>query len=165
MYLTHASKIRNYEPSPSGLFASFPDSGMIDRMPELAFTTVGLRIVGDALDPEEVTSLLGVKPTGFARKGELQRTASGQELVARSGSWRLNLSIPGDLNTQIAALLAKLPADPSVWRELSGRYRCDVFCGLFMREGNEGTELQPRVLSALGDRGLKLGLDIYGCPD
>lgn len=85
--------------------------------------------------------------------------------MAQAGSWRLHANVPGDLNTQIAALIAGLPSDQSVWRELSRRYRCDVFCGLFVRSGNEGTELQPQVLSMLGDCGLRLGLDIYDCSD
>lgn len=134
---------------------------MVDRMPELARITVCLRIRGDILEPDEITRLLGVEPTGCARKGDTHHTASGREVVARSGSWRLHADGAGDLNTQIGALLGRLPGDPSIWRELSRRYRCDVFCGVFMREGNEGTMLQSRVLSLLGDRGLQLGLDIY----
>ncbi|AWN54514.1 hypothetical protein DK412_25280 [Methylobacterium sp. 17Sr1-1] len=77
----------------------------------------------------------------------------------------LRTGASGDLNTQIAALLAELPDDPSLWADLSHRYRCDIFCGLFMDDINEGTELQPKLLSALGGRGLRLSLDIYGCSD
>ncbi|GJE40986.1 DUF4279 domain-containing protein [Methylobacterium soli] len=126
---------------------------------------VALRIFGDPLDPDEITQRLGIEPTGWARKGDTRRTASGRDVVAWSGSWRLDAGIPGDLNTQIGALLTRLPSDPSLWRELSHRYQCDVFCGLFLREGNEGTELQPQILSMLGERGLPLGLDIYGLAD
>ena len=143
-------------------FADVAGSAMIGGMPELPRTTVGLRIFGDALDPADITRLLGVEPTGCARKGDTHRTASGREVVARSGSWRLDAGVPGDLGTQIGALLDALPGDPSVWRELTGRYECDVFCGLFLRDGNEGTELSPQVMSRLGERGLRLGLDIYG---
>lgn len=136
-------------------------------MPEIARTAVGLRIFGDDLDPVEITRLMGVEPTACARKGDADRIRSGRDLVARSGSWRLALdaSAPGNLNAQISAILAKLPDDLSVWRELSRRYRCDIFCGLFMHDGNEGAELQPDVLAMLGDRGLRLGLDIYNASD
>jgi hypothetical protein len=138
---------------------------MIGGMPEIARTTVGLRIFGDALDPDEVTRLLGIAPTGCAHKGDTHRTASGREVVARSGSWRLDADLSGNLNTQIGALLTKLPSDPTIWRELTEHYECDVFCGLFMRDGNEGVELSPEVMSMLGVRGLRLGLDIYGGSD
>jgi hypothetical protein len=134
-------------------------------MPELARVTVGLRIFGDALDPDEITRLLGIEPTGLARKGDIHRTASGREVVARSGSWRLHAGVPGNLNTQIGALLTKLTSDLTIWRELTERYECDVFCGLFMRDGNEGTELSPQVMSMLSVRNLRLGLDIYSDAD
>lgn len=138
---------------------------MIDSMPALARTTVGLRIFGDAPDPDAITRLLGVEPTGYARKGDTHRTASGREVVARSGSWRLDADVPGDLNMQIGALLAKLPEEPTIWRELTEHYDCDVFCGLFMQDGNEGTELSPQVMSMLGIRDLRLSLDVYGSSD
>lgn len=138
---------------------------MIGGMPELARTRVTLRIFGDSLDPREITRLLGVAPTTCAHKGGMRRTPSGREIVARTGSWLLEVDVPGNLDTQIGALLAMLPGDLAVWHDLCRRFRCDVFCGLFMREGNEGTELEPGELSMLGERGLRLGLDIYDGPE
>lgn len=134
-------------------------------MPELALATVSLRIFGDALDPAVITRLLGVKPTDCARKGDIHSTVLGREVVARSGAWRLDAGVPGNLNTQIGALLTKLPSDPSIWRELTELYECSVFCGLFMRDGNEGTELSPLVMSLLSVRSLWLNLDIYSAAD
>lgn len=133
-------------------------------MPEISRTTATLRIFGDDLDPHEVTRLLGAEPTARASKGDVRRAASGNTVTARSGSWLLETVAPdaGDLNTQISTLLANVTDDLSVWRELSQRYQCDVFCGLFMGSANEGEELQPRTLAMLGNRGLRLGLDIYG---
>jgi len=88
-------------------------------MAEIARVTVCLRIIGDTLDPDEITRLLAIEPTGYARKGDMRRTASGRAVVAPSGSWRLEAGIPGDLNTQLARLLAKLPNDLLLWNELS----------------------------------------------
>lgn len=138
---------------------------MIGGMPEIARTTVGLRIFGDALDPDEITRLLGVDPSGYARKDATHLTASGRQVVARSGSWRLDAGVPGNLDTQVGSLLTSLPSDPTIWRGLTANYRCDVFCGLFLREGNGGAELSPRVMSLLGERGLRLSLDIYDIAD
>ncbi|MGC1305574.1 MAG: DUF4279 domain-containing protein [Caulobacteraceae bacterium] len=132
-------------------------------MAGLARTVAMLRILGDDLDPDAVSRLLGARPTAGARKGDVRLSASGREVVARSGSWRLRAEdhSPGDLSTQIRDLLTKLTDNLAVWRELSRRYRCDIFCGLFMSESNEGGTLEPDVLSMLGDRGLPLGLDIH----
>jgi hypothetical protein len=132
----------------------------------LTRTMAGLRIIGDDLNPSEITRLLGAEPTAYARKGDTRRTTTGREIAARSGSWQLRVEMePGDLNGQIGAILAKLTDNLSIWCELGRRYRCDVFCGLFMRNSNEGADLEPGILKMLGDRGLRLGLDIYGPPD
>lgn len=139
----------------------------MDRMPAIARTAASLRILGDNLDPDEITRLLGGKPTSCERKGDTRQTKAGRSVVARTGSWRLEAekSVPGDLNGQISAILAKLTDDVSVWWGLTQRFRCDVFCGLFLNGGNEGEQLEPSTLAALGSRGLPLGLDIYGAGD
>ncbi len=122
---------------------------------------------GEDLNPDEVTGLLGAAPTASARKGDMRRTGAGRGAVVRCGSWRLQAddASPGDLDAQVGALLATLTDDLAVWRDLSRRYRCDVFCGLFMRDGNEGAALEPGTLARLGERGLRLDLDVYGPPD
>lgn len=55
-----------------------------------------------------------------------------------------------------------LTSDLNVWRELSAKYESDLFVGLFLKEFNEGFYVSPDCLAMLGERGVKLGLDIYG---
>jgi Domain of unknown function (DUF4279) len=126
-------------------------------------TVVALRIFGDDLDPAEITQLLGAEPSASARRGDVRTTSSGKDVVSRTGSWRLSVkdSTPGDLNGQLLDLLSGLTPDLWVWLELKRRYKCDVFCGLFLDGANEGEELEAETLAALGARGLVLGLDIY----
>lgn len=140
---------------------------MIGSMPEVARPTVSLRIFGDALDPDEITRLLGVEPTVSALTGDVHRTRSSRKVTARTNSWLLEAEAvsSGGLDDRIADLLAPLPSDPAVWRELSRRFRCDVFCGLFVDGGNAGAGLRPEVLAMLGERCLRLELDIYGGSD
>jgi hypothetical protein len=47
-------------------------------------------------------------------------------------------------------------------RLLESKYRIDLFCGLFMEGTNEGLQISPETLHALGERGISLGLDMYG---
>jgi len=77
--------------------------------------------------------------------------------------WRLSAMDrePEDLDAQIGDLLSKLTDDLTVWTSIAERYRVDLFCGLFMREGNEGLSITPESLAALGLRRIELGLDIY----
>lgn len=133
-------------------------------MAELSRTVASLRFFGDDLDPQEITLALGAKPTVGVRKGGVWFTSRGVEKLAPFGSWRLNVAdkTPGDLDEQVAALLAPLTDDLEVWRTLTTRFQADIFCGLFLKEGNEGLSLSPKTLAEIGNRGLVLDLDIYG---
>lgn len=122
-------------------------------------TRVTLRVMGDDLDPDEITTLLCHPPTSSQRKGDIR----GSGHVLSFGMWRLHVddSIPGNLERQIDGLLSKLTPDIGRWRFLNARYRIDLFCGLFMRQGNEGLSLSPVLLARVAERGISLGLDIY----
>jgi hypothetical protein len=128
----------------------------------LARSVATLRIIGDELVPEEVSSLLRALPTRAERKGEAVPTKTG-ERIARTGAWRLEATAtePEDLDAQVSELLSLLTSDLEVWRTLARRYRLDLFCGWFMNESNEGVSVSPSTLLALGQRGIELGLDIY----
>lgn len=108
--------------------------------------------------------MLGVAPTSSYRKGDLiGRDSAGAQHLRRQGAWLLRTSehTPGDISAQVREILSVTTPDLAVWKALSCYERLDIFCGLFMNEGNEGEELAPDVLLALGERGLRLGLDIY----
>jgi hypothetical protein len=68
---------------------------------------------------------------------------------------------PADVDAQIAEILAQLTTDMTVWAELAHRFNVDLFCGWFMKRGNEGVSLAPASLTALGDRHILLDLDLY----
>jgi len=123
-------------------------------------TKVTLRFVGDDLDPDTLTAMLGCRPTSAKRAGEV--LPSGYVVVR--GSWHMQseLCVPGDLDTQIRSILASLTSDLAVWNDLAERYRANLFCGLFLTEGNQEIVLSSDTMAAIGLRGIKLGLDIYG---
>jgi hypothetical protein len=129
--------------------------------------SVTLRVAGDVLDPAEISRVLGVDPDFSARKGEERRSRSGT-VTQPIGIWtrraRLGSAEDWDLDGAIRGLLADLPNDIAVWRDLGTRYQLDVFCGLFMERGNQGAGVSPATLLALGERGLILDLDVYGPP-
>jgi hypothetical protein len=133
-------------------------------MAHLYRSAATLRIVGDNLDPDEITALLGCAPTRSERKGDvLTSKTTGRSRTLKLGAWCLEASDrePEDLDGQIAELLDKLSPSMDVWQSIAERYRIDLFCGFFMRETNEGVEISPASLAALGQRRIVLGLDIY----
>ena len=106
---------------------------------------IGLRVNGDLLDPNEVTKLLGCEPT------------------KAKGNWLLNgkLLPTDDLEVQIENLLASVTDDLSVWKELTTKYKVDIFCGLFLEDINRGFELSSKMMKALSERNISIGFDIY----
>jgi len=68
---------------------------------------------------------------------------------------------PGDLDSQITELLGPLTADLAVWRDLTRRFRRDVFCGVFLGESNAGIAISAEVLKKVAERGLLIDFDIY----
>lgn len=136
-------------------------------MATLERAVASLRISGDDLIPDDISQRLGASPTRAQRKGEIIPTrSSGGSRIARFGLWHLDAAetAPGDLDAQVAELLGRLNPDLSVWRALSSRFRVDLFCGWFMGERNEGAEIAAATLLALGERGIRLGIDLYA-PD
>lgn len=128
-------------------------------------STVSLRLIGDDLDPEEVTRLLGCAPTRAWRKGDVREYSRGQ-VAQRTGVWYLasdtDRSVPPE--EQVRALVAQVPADPAVWEALARRFHIDVFCGIHLDEWNRGCGFGPDLLRRLGEMKAALDLDIYG-PD
>ncbi len=123
-----------------------------------------LRIMGDALIPAAITRLLGCEPTAAHVKGETRiGKRTGREYRYHSGQWRLQATErdPENLDAQIAEIFSQVTADPAVWAELAKEFHIDLYCGLFMVNGNEGVTLSAQSLSILGSRGVELSLDIY----
>jgi hypothetical protein len=131
-----------------------------DTMGQIGRTKVSLRLFSDNLDPESVTSLLGRRPTRSWRAGEMKFSRP-----AKFGSWHLQSDAPGDLDAQIRGLLASLSPDIAIWNCLTKQHHADLFCGLFLTEGNQGLVLAPNTMDAIARRGLKLSLDIYSARD
>ncbi|MEL7255985.1 MAG: DUF4279 domain-containing protein [Pseudomonadota bacterium] len=135
---------------------------------ELSRSAVSLRFFGDDLEPEDISHLLGAEPLKSERKGdEIVGRVTSQKRFAQTGGWRLSAErrAPGDLDVQIAEILDQLTDDTDVWKDLTNRFRADVFCGLFMTESNEGVSLSNATLQALATRGLEIDFDIYDGSD
>lgn len=133
-------------------------------MAELNRSRACLRFFGDDLVPDEITKILGAHPTDAKLKGEITRLASGKARVSQTGSWRLDApeQAPGDINLQVEWILSQLSGELGIWRQLNQRFQIDCFCGLFLKEGNEGLSLSAQTLAALGLRGIEVDFDIYG---
>jgi len=127
-------------------------------------SVVSFRVFGDDLVPAEVTALLQCEPTRAFAKGDVRiGKKTGNRYVEKTGRWSVSAADrhPEDISAQIAEILGKLSADPTVWDLLASRFTLDIFCGVFMGSSNDGLEFSPSVLGELSKRGISLCLDIY----
>lgn len=134
-----------------------------EEMAAIAETHAAPRFFGDDLEPDQLSARLGGAPSTFARKEEVIRSdKTGRERVAKMGSWIASVARrePGDLDGQVQELPSPSTKGLSVWRNLD-RYRPDLFVGMFLQETNEGIEISAESLLALGERGIRLAIDVY----
>lgn len=133
-------------------------------MPQLARTVATLRVIGQDLDPGEITRLLGCRADRAYARGDTIDADRRNQQTARHGLWMIHAAPrePGDLDGQIAELLARVTGDLDAWAAIRARHRIDLFCGLFMSDLNEGLVVSAASLVALGARGIELDLDVYG---
>ena len=137
-------------------------------------SALSLRFFGDDLDPQEVSNLLGAQPTTSYRKGDVRtRTRSddvvvrtlpdGSEWIRKYGMWKLKAARqePADLDAQIYEIFGQLTDDLAVWRDLTSRFKADVFVGLFVKIFNDGISISPNALQIVASRGLEVDFDIY----
>ncbi|MGO4263148.1 DUF4279 domain-containing protein [Lysobacter sp. TAB13] len=131
----------------------------------LKHTAACLRIWGDELIPDELSHALGAQPSFSHLKGDtiVVNTRTGAARIAKTGTWHLKVEqrTPGDLDEQIDELFAQLSHDPALWASLQSRFELDLYCGLFMDTRNDSSEISPRNMRLLGERGIELLLEIY----
>ncbi|MBL0159310.1 MAG: DUF4279 domain-containing protein [Bryobacterales bacterium] len=118
---------------------------------------VTLRVFGDDLDPDHISTLLGCQPSSARKKGDP---------YPRTGRWLLSIDSKdcgenADVEDGIKMLLERLPPNGSTWSSLTSQYRVDVSCGLFLASSNRGFGLSSELSGLLSERNLDVGFDLY----
>jgi hypothetical protein len=128
--------------------------GMVDE------TRVTLAVYGESLDPDEVTSLLGVPPTSSHRKGDRRSERSPPH---KQGAWFLTIEgrAPTGPDELIRTLLAQFPMDRAFWQRLNDSYLVWLRVGITASGWNRGFDLEPETLARIAATGGKLGFDLY----
>ncbi|WP_346840057.1 DUF4279 domain-containing protein [Microbulbifer sp. SAOS-129_SWC] len=133
-------------------------------MAQVSRSKASLRLIGESLNPKEISDLLGCEGTTMYSKGDIRvHKRTGKQYERKSGHWSLVAAAcePEDIDGQVSELLSQLSSDLSLWHELASKYSIDLFCGIFMEKSNEGIDISPKTLVELGSRGIVLALDIY----
>ena len=132
-------------------------------MSNISKNRVSLRIFGPDLLPEEISDLLQCLPTKSGKAGDIDPRQKRRTRVVKEGFWLLGSDESDDsfLERKVEMLLNKLTNDLEIWKDITTKFRVDIFCGLFLDNFNEGFDIGPDLLRKLGERNLKIGFDIY----
>jgi hypothetical protein len=125
---------------------------------------VWLSVIGEHVDPAEITKLLGADPDRAHRVGDV--VSSRATARRQTGAWIISSkdTVPesATLATHVSALLRRVPSDPAIWRSLADRHSIRVFVSWTMKHDDEGTGLEPSLLEELSRRSLNLDFNVYG---
>jgi hypothetical protein len=72
---------------------------------------VSVYLKGDDLDPQVITSQLGIEPTQCHRKGYKWITSSGKEVTERTGLWVLSARASDDVSSALHEISSKMRMD------------------------------------------------------
>lgn len=84
--------------------------------------------------------------------------------AADADRFKTLVSKSGDLDALVREALAQLGKDEARRARSDGR-RLELYCSLFMDEGNEGVTLSPETMRLLAENGVELGLHLYAPRD
>jgi hypothetical protein len=127
------------------------------------------RIIGDDLDPDYISSLLGITPDHSHRKGEnnTRKTDSGKIILGpryKTGLWNINSSLDetSSLEEHLISILDRIENVGDKVAQLSVEgYRVDIFCGYFFYHGaNGGFDLSPEILGRMSKLRINLAISV-----
>jgi len=100
------------------------------------------------------------------RSGLAYRCLPKEVLGFREGRWSLtieskDLQETDDVEDGVKMLLERLPSHPALWASITGLYKVDLFCGLFLRSSSRGFALPAEVSRMLANHYLDIGFDVY----
>lgn len=129
--------------------------------------TASLRIMGSDLDFAFLESSLGIAPDESHRRGDYPTRSSraGSRIAPfREDRWALRSQAREEepLDAHIESLIARLDLTLDIVKQIESRgWRIDIFAGVFGEGGNTGFDLSSATLECLGERGIRLRVDVY----
>ena len=128
-------------------------------------TKVSFRIMGQDLDPAEITKLLHMPPDQAHRCGDPHISEAGRRYADYTeGLWALDSLVDEThaIDAHLEALVAKLWQHRDLLQEFRKRgYKMDILVGIFGIDDNLGCVLKYALLRRVMRLGVDLDLDLY----
>ncbi|MCK6629793.1 MAG: DUF4279 domain-containing protein [Anaerolineae bacterium] len=125
---------------------------------------VTFRFVGDNVNPEMITSRVGLQPSAAHEKGEIVK--KHPEQVYPTGFWSLDSSIPSDrpLGEHVEQLLSILESKTLILKGLRDIGLVPTFyCGCFITGTTTSVKIKADILQRMADIGASLEYYLYCC--
>jgi hypothetical protein len=127
-----------------------------------AYCHAWLRIMHEAVDPDEVTRILEVQPTSVQRRGD--PSSPGSRMLSKGG-WFLStegIVASWDARHHLDWILNHVSGKRAAFTELHGRgYLVDVCVRWDSKSGHGGPTLSPSQMQALAELEIELWFDVY----
>jgi len=134
------------------------------------YYSVSFRIIGNDLEPSEITMLLGMKAdiehkrgdtrTGISKSGKMIKYAP-----FNSGLWSIesNLDKYAGIQEHIMNLIGRIESKKDVLTRLNNDgFKMDFYCGYFFSITNQaGIRLTKELLKIVAELGIDLNVDLY----
>jgi len=121
---------------------------------------VAIVITGFSCDPDDITRVLGVRPTDVWRRGDTIPPSTRRRV---SNGWRLESSLPRDrsLEEHVTTILDRVSPSLHSLQELTTRPEIELACAVYF--GNQAPEmyLAPPLLARIAQFGASLDVDLY----
>jgi Domain of unknown function (DUF4279) len=119
----------------------------------------------ESLEPSEISSLMGLKPSHSHRKGDPHIGRSGRRFSDFSqGLWELRSALPSEapLTTHLKDLAGLLEERVGILDQLrSSDHAMDIFIGVFDEGGNTMFVLEDEAVQMFARLHLDIVFDVY----
>jgi hypothetical protein len=139
-----------------------------DDYPSCEYTHATLRIIGDDLDPDEVSELIGLEPTEAHRKGDPNPRTRSPHAPYPTGVWRMESGgqvASRDLRRHVDWLIELLDGREEALARLRDRGYVTNLHAWWVGQEVCGPTLSPRQLEGMSRYGLVFTIDWGQWPD
>jgi len=125
------------------------------------WSSASLRIIGESLQPAQITAALGIEPTRSGLKGE--RVSVRNQAVRRTSFWLKTSPLAHELPLQdhLEWLLTLFEPKLDALKAISERHGCNIFCGFASENGQGGASLSSGLIARLAALHVPLEIDLY----
>lgn len=135
------------------------DISTTDGEPAYFNYSASLRISGQSLDFEEISSKLCLKPTRVHRQGE-RKGALSPPYKQDMWSYKIPIDEDSKLDEHLLALWHTLSPHRTFLLEIKKKYTVDIFCGYRTNHWSAGIEVSPAALLMFTELHIPFGISV-----